>query len=413
MNTLNDLPRLDNNKFDINQIARKLVEELLNEVMSIQADEFCEMFGTSRNGYRARGLITSMGEITLLVPKIRAGTYFPDDIIEKWSRTDTALASAICDMWINGISNRKVEKIVSKLGVEKMSKSKVSRLCKTLDSEIEALRKGDLSENEWPYLWLDATYMHCRCNGVVKSTALVLAVAVNNEARRQIIGISYFDTENYLDWRDFLLSIKNRGLNGVKLVVSDEHAGLVRAINEIMIGASHQRCIAHLEKNLSNRIRKKELSGAAIGALKVAFEEENPQLVEAGYNKAISLLEKYDEKGAVLLDKAKPYALAYLSFPKEHAKWIRTNNLVERINCEMKRRSNVIQVFPNTESMIRLAGAISCDYNDKWISEKWFINKEKLQKLQPIRQNNIIKDEDIKQIERSVETKFEDLRKAA
>lgn len=161
------------------------------------------------------------------------------------------------------------------------------------------------------------------------------------------------------------MSLKSRGLQGVKLVTSDEHSGLVRAINETMIGATHQRCIAHLEKNVANRIHKKKISTAAIGALKVAFQETKPSLVRAGYRKAISLLEKHDKRGAELLDQAEPFALAYLSFPREHARWIRTNNIVERVNGEIKRRANVVQVFPNIESMIRLSGAICCDFNDK------------------------------------------------
>ena len=413
MNTLNDLPKLDTNKFDINQIARTLVENLLNEVMSIQADELCETLGTTRNGYRDRDLTTGIGKIVLHVPKIRAGTYFPEDIVERWSRTDTALVSAICEMWVSGVSNRKVEKIVAELGIEKMSKNQVSRMCKQLDAEIDSMRNCDLYNDEWVYLWLDATYFPCRDNGSVKSTALVTAIAMNNKARRQVIGLSYFDTENYLDWRDFLMSLKARGLNGVKLVISDEHAGLIRAIKEIMIGASHQRCIAHLEKNIYSRIKKKNISGATIGALKVAFKETDPQLVEAGYNKAVSLLAKYDEKGADLLEEAKPYALAYLSFPKEHARWIRTNNITERLNCELKRRSNVIQVFPNSLSMIRMAGAICCDYNDTWQAEKNFINRRSLQDLCPKERKHNINNSDIKLIERSVEEKFEEIRIAA
>lgn len=161
------------------------------------------------------------------------------------------------------------------------------------------------------------------------------------------------------------MSLKSRGLQGVKLVTSDEHSGLVRAINETMIGATHQRCIAHLEKNVASRIHKRKISTAAIGALKVAFQETEPALVKAGYKKAVSLLEKHDKKGAELLDQAEPFALAYLSFPREHARWIRTNNVVERVNGEIKRRANVVQVFPNIESMIRLSGAICCDFNDK------------------------------------------------
>ena len=410
MDTLNDLPKIDNNKLNLNEIARRLVEDLLNELMSIQADELCETLGTTRNGYRDRGLIAGIGEITLHVPKLREGTYFPDDIIEKWSRTDTALAAAICEMWVQGVSNRKVEKVVSNLGIEKMSRSKVSRLCKFLDEDIEALRKSDLSEYEWPYLWLDATYFPCRSSGFVKSTAIVTAIAANKKGVRQVIGLSYFDTENYLDWRDFLNSLKHRGLKGVKLVTSDEHAGLVRAIKETFIGASHQRCIAHLEKNVCDRVRKKNISGAAVGALKIAFQETEPQMVKAGYEKAVSLLAKYDEKGADLLEEAQPYALAYLSFPKEHARWIRTNNITERLNCEIKRRAKVVQVFPNTAAMIRLAGAICCDHNDKWLIEKNFIYEQSMQNLE---RESSGKNVNVQLIERSVEEKFEEIRKAA
>ena len=228
---------------DINAALRSLLEDLLNAVMDEQASEL----GAVRNGYRERSLDTCVGTVTLRIPKLREGTYFPEDVVSRWSRTDTALASAICDMWVAGVSTRKVERAAADLGVESMSRRRVSRLCGSLDAEVAEMRGCDLSAEEWPYLWLDATYVPCREAGAPRSVALVAAVACSASARRRVVGIERIDAESYLSWRDFPLSLRARGMSGVRLVVSGAHAGLARAVREVFCGAARQRCIAHLD----------------------------------------------------------------------------------------------------------------------------------------------------------------------
>lgn len=360
---------------DINAALRSLLEGLLNAVMDEQASEL----GAARNGYRERSLDTCVGTVTLRIPKLREGTYFPEDVVSRWSRTDTALASAICGMWVSGISTRKVERAAADLGVESMSRSRVSRLCASLDAEVAELRGCDLSAEEWPYLWLDATYVPCREAGAPRSVALVTAVACTASARRRVVGIECVDAEFYLSWRGFLLSLRSRGMSGVRLVTSDAHEGLARAVREVFCGAAWQRCVAHLGRNVADRCRRKGDGEAAAAALRAAFGEADPALVGAGYRRAAELLGGADPRGAELLEDAEASALAYLAFPREHRRWIRTNNVQERMNCEIKRRTRVVQVFPSAASLLRLVGAVCCDQNDAWACEKNFIDRRSLE----------------------------------
>ena len=360
---------------DINAALRSLLEGLLNAVMDEQASEL----GAARNGYRERSLDTCVGTVTLRIPKLREGTYFPEDVVSRWSRTDTALASAICDMWVSGISARKVERAAADLGVESMSRSRVSRLCASLDAEVAELRGCDLSAEEWPYLWLDATYVPCREAGAPRSVALVTAVACTASARRRVVGIECVDAESYLSWRGFLLSLRSRGMSGVRLVTSDAHEGLARAVREVFCGAAWQRCVAHLGRNVADRCRRKGDGEAAAAALRAAFGEADPALVGAGCRRAAELLGGADPRGAELLEDAEASALAYLAFPREHRHWIRTNNVQERMNCEIKRRTRVVQVFPSAASLLRLVGAVCCDQNDAWACEKNFIDRRSLE----------------------------------
>lgn len=359
---------------DINAALRSMLEGLLNAVMDEQASEL----GVARNGYRERRLDTCVGTVTLRIPKLREGSYFPDDIVERWSRTDTALASAICDMWVSGVSTRKVERVAAEMGVERMSRSRVSRLCASLDEEVSEMRSADLSSGPWPYLWLDATYVPCREAGAARSCALVTAVACSLSGRRRVVGLGRVDSESYLSWRDFLLSLRRRGLSGVRLVTSDAHEGLARAVREVLAGASWQRCVAHLERNVRDRCRRRDVGDAAVGALKAALSERDPALARAGYRRACELLAARDPAGARLLEDAEPSALAYLDFPREHAVWVRTNNVCERMNCEVKRRTRVVQVFPSFDSLVRLVGAVCCDQNDAWLSATNFIDPRTL-----------------------------------
>ena len=413
MNTLTELPTKCDGFLDLNAISKQLLESLLNTVMDEQASELCAIVGVARNGYRERELATCVGNITLRIPKLREGSYFPENIVERWSRTDTALASTICEMWVNGISNRDIDLVAKQMGLERIDKSQVSRLCKSLDEEISALRNGDLSGKMWPYLWLDATYVKCREAGAARSCAIVIAVAASEDAHRQIIGIDCIDTESYIAWRDFLISLRKRGMEGVKLVTSDDHLGLVRAIKEVMIGASWQRCIAHLERNVADRVRRKGVGNAAVKALKTAFAETEPCLVEAGYDKACELLRAHDSAGADLLEQAKPDALAYLDFPREHKSWIRTNNLCERLNGEIKRRTKPVQIFPSNESLMRLIGALCCEQNDEWAAKGNFMDAKKMKELTTQDNKAQPSPEEIGRVTRLVEEVFERTLKAA
>lgn len=359
---------------DINAAMRSMLEGLLNAVMDEQASEL----GVPRNGYRERRLDTCVGTVTLRIPKLREGSYFPEDVVTRWSRTDTALASAICDMWVSGVSTRKVEAVAAEMGVESMSRGRVSRLCASLDAEVAEMRSADLSAEPWPYLWLDATYVPCREAGAARSCALVTAVACSLSGARRVVGLGRVDSESYLSWRDFLLDLRRRGLSGVRLVTSDAHEGLARAIREVLAGAAWQRCVAHLERNVRDRCRRRDVGEAAVAALKAALSERDPALVRAGYRGACDLLAAADPRGAELLEEAAPSALAYLGFPREHAVWVRTNNVQERMNCEIKRRTRVVQVFPSFDSLVRLVGAVCCDQNDAWASSRNFIDARTL-----------------------------------
>lgn len=370
-------PRRDDGTIDLNGLARELLEGVVNAVMDEQAAELCGD-GNSRNGYRERGLDTSVGRIVPRIPRLREGTYFPDDVVERWSGTDTALAGATCEMWVNGVSNRKVDRIASELGVTSMSRSRVSRMCASLDGQVAELRGCDLSATTWPYPWLDATYAPCREAGAARSEAVVTAVAASSDGVRHVVGIACVDTESYVSWRGFLPSLRARGLAGVRLVVPDAHEGLVRAMREVLVGATRQRCITHLERNVADRCRRRGDGAAAAAAPRAAFGESDPALVRAGYERAAELLVRVDPAGADLPADAEADALAYLDFPRRHRVWVRTNNVRERMNAEIKRRTRVVQVFPSVDSLVRLVGAVCCEQNDEWAVATSFIDRRSL-----------------------------------
>lgn len=409
-------PRRADGTVDLTEAARSLLEGLVNALMDEQADEVCAATGTVRNGYRERSLDTQVGRITMRVPKLREGTYFPEDVVTRWSRTDTALASAVCEMWVSGVSSRRVERVAAELGVEQMSRSRVSRLASALDEQVAQLRGGDLSDGPWPYLWLDATYVPCREAGAARSCAVVVAVAAgvgpDGRSRRRVVGLSCIDTESYVAWRDFLVSLRRRGLSGVLLVTSDAHEGLVRAVREVMLGASWQRCVAHFERNVADRARSRRDGSAAVGALKAALGETEPALVRAGFRRAAELARGVDPAWGGLVAEAEDEVLAYLGFPREHRHWIRTNNVCERFNAEIKRRTRAVQVFPSVESLVRLVGAVCCEQNDEWASATNFIDARSL--AHPAAgEPGRVAEEDERRVLRLVEEAFDRGRRAA
>lgn len=366
-----EMPRFDDGMVNISELMRIAAQSLVNEIMDAQADEACAE-GNRRNGYRERRLVTCVGEITLRIPKLRTGSYYPEDLLTRWSRTDRAVAAAVAEMFANGVSTRKVERVARAMGIERMSSSQVSRICESLDEAVAEMQGRDLSEHAYPYVWLDATYVKCREGGRVRSTALVTAIGAGSDGYRRLLGMDAIDTEAYDGWRGFLLSLRERGVSGVACVTSDAHEGLRRAIQEVFPGSAWQRCVVHLMRNAAGCAPTRQKRGAVLGILKAVFAERDPELVRELYHLAIDEIAGFCPKAAELLEDAEPDALAYLDFPYEHHVRLRTNNVQERCNRELKRRARVVQVFPSRKSLIRLMGAVFSEMDEEWSCRRWF-----------------------------------------
>ena len=360
---------------------------VLNEIMSIQADEACgagygersESRVNSRNGYRARKLESTVGTLPLMVPKLRSGSYFPTDLFERWSRTDRALAAAVAEMYVTGTSTRKVEKVAAKFGVGSLSKDQVSRLCAVIDGEVDAFLAKDWSGMRFAYLFLDATYVKCRVGGRVRPEAFITAIGVGDDGRRHFVGFACANAESYASWRGFLQGLEERGVRNVRLVTSDAHDGLRRAISEVYPEATWQRCIVHVKRDVLAKIGGAEGQRRALAAMAPVFRESDPALVRALYHEAIGELEAFAPAAARVLEDAEVDALAHLSFPREHRVKIRTNNVQERMNRELKRRAKVVQAFPSTDSVMRLLGGIVGEINAEWESGSRFMSTESLE----------------------------------
>lgn len=365
------MPRFDDGMVNMTELIRVMAESLVNEIMDAQADEACEA-GNQRNGYRERKLATSVGTINLRIPKLRAGSYFPEDLIERYSRADRAVVAAVSEMVTNGVSTRKVKRVAQSMGIDRMSASQVSRMCSSLDESVADLRERGLSDVSYPYVWLDATYIKCRDAGRVQSTALVTAIGAGSGGYRRLLGLDAIDTESYDGWRSFLLSLRARGVDGVICVTSDAHEGLKRAIQEVFPGAAWQRCVVHLMRNAAGNAPTRQKRGAVLGILKAVFAERDPELVRELYQLATERIEGFCPKAAEVLEEAEADALAYLDFPYEHHVRLRTNNVQERANRELKRRSRVVQVFPSRKSLIRMMGAVFSEMDEDWAGRRWF-----------------------------------------
>ena len=357
-----------------------------DEIMSIQADEACGAeYGArsdrrvnSRNGYRSRRLDTTVGTLDLRIPKLRSGSYFPTDLLERYSRTDRALAAAVAEMYVTGTSTRKVERVAAKFGVESLSKDQVSRLCAVIDGEVDAFLARDWSAMRFAYLFLDATYVRCRVSGRVRSEALVTAIGVGDDGRKHFVGFTCANAESYASWRGFPRDLEGRGVRNVRLVTSDAHDGLAGAIREVYPEATWQRCIVHVKRDVLAKIDGREAQRRARAVMSPIFRESDPTLVRALYHEAAGGLASFAPDASRVPGDAEVDALAYLSFPREHRVKIRTNNVQERMNCELKRRAKVVQTFPSTESVLRLLGGIVDEVNADWASENLLVSKESL-----------------------------------
>ena len=361
---LADMPTRDDGTIDFRRLAVGLVEECVNAAMDAAADELCGE-GNRRNGYRERRIMTVIGEVTLRIPRLREGSYFPEEVLRPYSRTDRAMVAAIAEAYKLGLSTRKIERAAADLEFGRLSPSAISRMCATLDGDVAAVREAEYSQR-FPYLWLDATYVSCREGGRVEGRAVVTAIAAGEDGSRRYVGLDYVDVESFESWRGFLRGLRRRGVSGVSLVVSDAHAGLRRAVREVFPGAGWQRCIAHLERDVAGRFRRRADRSAAMRALSAVFRERDPALVRAMYDRAVAGISALEPRAGELLEDAREDALAYLAYPEEHRLRIRTNNVQERANREIKRRTDAVQVFPSSASLVRLVGAALADQNDAW-----------------------------------------------
>ena len=357
-----------------------------DEIMSIQADEACgaeygarsDRRADGRGGYRSRRLDTTIGTPGPRAPRPGSGSYFPTGLLERYSRTERALAAAVAEMYVTGTSTRKVERVAAKFGVGSLSKDQVSRLCAVIDGEVDAFLARDWSAMRLDYLFLDASYVRCRVSGRVRSEALVTAIGVGDDGRKHFVGFTCANAESYASWRGFLQDLEGRGVRNVRLVTSDAHDGLVRAIMDVYPEATWQRCIVHVKRDVLAKVDGREAQRRARAVMSPIFRESDPTLVRALYHKAVDELASFAPSASRVLEDAEVDALAYLSFPREHRAEIRTNNVRERMNCELKRRAKVVQTFPSTESVLRLLGGIVDEADADWASENLFMSKESL-----------------------------------
>ena len=366
------MPRFDDGAIDMQELLRRLAEQVVNAVMDAEADQLCGGGANSRNGYRERSLATCVGTLTLRIPKLRSGSFFPEDVLERYQRVDRALVAAVAEMYATGTSTRKVQRVAEKMGVSRLSKDQVSAIASSLDADIEDLCGRPLDGSPVPYVWLDATYVKCRREGRVASTAVVTAIGCDAGGWRRVLGVDVVDTESYDSWLAFLRAIRSRGAAGVRLVVSDAHPGLVRALGEVFQGAAWQRCAVHLMRDCMREAGSRQLGRRAGRIVSSAFRAGDAATAAAMYHAACEMLEGCRPRAARTLEEAEPDALAYLDFPPSHWKRPRTNSVQERANGEIKRRSRVVQVFPSESSPLRLVGAVMCDQAETWSGSRHF-----------------------------------------
>ena len=350
---------------------RDALTESVTALMSAEVDALCGAgYGersdervNHRNGYRVRDWDTRLGTIELPVPKLRSGTYFPSWLLRPRRRAEQALTAVIGEAYVLGVSTRKVEDLVQSLGMERISKSQVSLLCKELDRTVKSFRERRL-DGKWKYLWLDALFFKCRDDGRIVNVAGLVAVGVNEDGRREVLGLEVVTGEDGAGWLAFLRGLKARGLRGVELVISDAHSGLKDAIASVLRGAAWQRCRTHFMRNLLTKVPK-AATGVVASLVRSIFAQPDADSVRAQLARTVEQLARYPQAASMLAGAAEEL-LAFTSFPKEHWKQIWSNNPQERLNREIRRRTDVVGIFPNRDSIIRLVGAVLGEIHDEW-----------------------------------------------
>jgi len=363
-------------------LLREMIGFAAQRLMELETDVLCGAAHgerspdrlNQRNGFRDRDWETRAGTVEWRIPKLRKGSYFPG-FLEPRRTAEKALTAVIQEAYVHGISTRSVDELVQAMGCSGISKSQVSRLCGEIDERVQAFLNRPI-EGDWPYLWLDATYMKVREQGRIVSVAVIVAVAVNSDGRREVLGLAVGPSEAETFWIEFLRGLARRGLRGVKLVISDAHEGLKAAIARVL-HASWQRCRVHFMRNVLAHAGKSQrrIVSAWIGT---AFAQDDADAARKQWRDVADQLRPRVPKLAALMDEAEADVLAFMAFPKDHRIKIHSTNPLERLNGEIKRRTDVVGIFPNEQAIVRLVGAILLEQNDEWAVQRRYMSLETL-----------------------------------
>lgn len=366
-------------------MLQALIEAEATSTIGAQPHERTDSRTTQRNGHRSRGLTTAAGDVELKIPKVREGSFFPS-LLERRRRIDQALFAVIMEAYVTGTSVRKVDNLVKALGADTgISKSEVSRICADLDEHVASFAGRDLKDVEFPYVFLDATYCKARVGGSkngkgsrVVSQAVVVATGVSADGRREVLGFDVGDSEDGAFWTAFLRSLKSRGLAGVKLVISDAHAGLTAAISAVMLGASWQRCRVHFLRNVLAQVPKGS-SEMVAAAIRTIFAQPDDEHVREQLDVIATMLGRQFPKVETMLREAADDITAFADFPSAHWRQIWSTNPLERVNKEIKRRTDVVGVFPNPQALLRLAGSVLIEQHDEWqVGDRRYLSEQSM-----------------------------------
>jgi putative transposase len=362
-------------------ILQQLIEAEATAVIGAAPHERSESRTAQRNGHRPKLVSTAAGDVELAIPKLRRGSFFPS-LLERRRRIDRALYAVVMEAYVHGISTRKVDDLVKALGAASgISKSEVSRICAELDRDLQAFRDRPLDHIGFPYVFVDATYLKGRVRGRVVSRAVVIATGVTATGDREVLGIDVGDSEDGAFWTAFLRSLRARGMGGVQLVISDHHLGLKTAIGAVFVGAGWQRCRVHFMRNVLARVPKASAEMVA-AAIRTIFAQPDPDHVRAQLDEVARMLDAQFPDVAAMLHDAAEDLLAFCGFPVAHWRKIWSTNPLERINGEIKRRTNVVGIFPNDPAIVRLVTAVLVETHDEWaVAERRYLSEESMANL--------------------------------
>jgi transposase-like protein len=372
---------------DGDDLLREMVREFAQRLMAAEVDtlagagwgEVSPERVNYRNGYRRRPFDTRVGSIDLAIPKLRRDSYFPDWLVDPRRRAEKALVAVVAEWYVRGVSTRRVDGLVKTLGIESLSKSQVSRMAGELDEMVTQFRNRPLDAGPYTYVWMDALTQKVREGGRIINVAVVIAVGVNRDGHREILGLDVITSEDGAGWLAFLRGLVARGLAGTSLVISDAHPGLIDAIASTLTGASWQRCRTHYMRNLLTRVPKSAQSMVAT-LVRTIFEQPDAASVWAQHARVVDQLTERFPDAAAHLAEAATDVLAFTGFPKEHWRQIWSNNPQERLNKELRRRTDVVGIFPNRDAVIRLVGAVLAEQHDEWAVARRYMAAEGLAK---------------------------------